>query len=128
VTALVVDAAAFVEVGLRTPRGQRAAAVLSDAQWHVPAHFDVEVFSAYARLFRRWRLTREEARDLLGDLRVIGAIRHEVHHRIGLAWHRIDNLSPAGALYAELAASLDAPLVTCDAALAAQVPGAVLVE
>ena len=127
-TVLVVDASVFVEVGLRTPRGLRAAAVLVDAQWHVPAHFDVEVFSAYVRLFRRGLLTREQARDLLGDLRAIGAIRHEVHHRIGLAWHRIDNLSPADAFYAELAASLSAPLVTCDAGLAAQVPDAVLVE
>lgn len=127
-TALVVDASAFVEVCLRTPRGQRAAAVLVGAQWHVPAHFDVEVFSAYARLFKRGLLTRDEARNLLGDLRVINAIRHEVHHRVGLAWHRIDNLSPADALYAELAASLNAPLVTCDAGLAAQVPDAVLIE
>lgn len=127
-TAVVVDASAFVEVGLRTPRGQRAAAILIDAQWHVPAHFDVEVFSAYVRLFRRGLLTREQAQDLLGDLRAISARRHEVHHRVGLAWHRIDNLSPADAIYAELAASLNAPLVTCDAGLAAQVPDAVLIE
>ena len=126
-TPWVVDASAFVEMGMQTVRGRHATAVLADADWHVPAHFDAEVFSVYTRLFRRGQLSRTQVRELLGDLRVVGVTRHEIHHRIGLAWRRIDNLSSGDALYAELAFSLDAPLITCDAGLAAQVPGSVLV-
>lgn len=126
-TALVVDASAFVEVSLQSSRGQRVAAALAHGAWHVPAHFDAEVLGAYTRLHRRGLLDASQVEQLLVDLDVVEFTRHAVHRTLRRAWRRTTNLSAGDALYAELATQLDATLVTCDAGLASQVADAVLV-
>jgi predicted nucleic acid-binding protein len=126
-TSLVVDASAFVEVSLRSSRGRRVEEALVNGVWHAPVHFDAEVLGAYVRLNRRGLLDPSQVEQLLVDLEVVEITRHAVHRSLRRAWHRTANLSPADALYAELAEHLGATLVTCDAGLASQVADAVLV-
>ncbi len=127
-TPLVIDASAFVEAALRSGRGRRVAHVLTQGSWHVPVHFDAEVLGAYARLHRRGVLDTPQVEQLLIDLEVVELTRHDVHRSLRRAWRRTSNLSPGDALYAELTSQLVGTLVTCDAGLASQVAGAVLVE
>ncbi len=126
-TPLVIDASAFVEASLQSSRGRRVAQFLAHGSWHVPSHFDAEVLGAYARLHRRGLLDTTQVEQLLLDLEVVEVTRHAMHRSLRRAWQRTTNLSPADALYAELAAQLDATLVTCDAGRASQVAGALLV-
>jgi predicted nucleic acid-binding protein len=128
VTVLVIDASAFVEASLQSGRGRRVAHVLAQGSWHVPAHFDAEVLGAYVRLHRRGMLDTTQIEQLLFDLEVVELTRHEVHRSVRRAWRRTANLSTGDALYAELTSQLTGTLVTCDAALASQVVGAVLVQ
>lgn len=127
-TAVVLDASAFIEAALRTRRGRRVAELLADATWHVPGHFDAEVFGVYARLHRRGLLTEGQVTELLGDLMAVELIRHPVTSVLQGAWSWIGDLSPRDALYAELARRLATPLLTCDAGLATRSPGAVFVD
>lgn len=124
---LVVDASAFVEVSLRSSRGRGVEEALAHGVWHAPVHFDAEVLGAYARMHRRGLLDNSQVEQLLVDLEVLEITRHGVHRSLRRAWRRTANLSPADALYAQLAEELGATLVTCDAGLASQVTDAVLV-
>ena len=126
--AVVLDASAFVEMVLRTSRGRRVVAAIREVSWHVPAHFDIEVFSAIGRLHRRGLLDAENARSLVAELAVIAVERHPVAPLLESAWHYLEGLSPADALYAELSRRLSAPLVTCDSGLAQRSPGSILIE
>jgi predicted nucleic acid-binding protein len=128
VTALVIDASAFVETSLQSGRGRRVAQLLAKGSWHVPAHFDAEVLGAYARLHRRGLLDTTQVEQLLLDLEMVEVTRHGMHRSLRRAWRRTANLSTGDALYAELTAQLTGTLVTCDASLASQVAGALLVE
>jgi predicted nucleic acid-binding protein len=124
----VIDASAFVETSLQSVRGRRVAQLLAQGSWHVPAHFDAEVLGAYARLHRRGLLDTTQVEQLLLDLEVVEVTRHAMHSSLRRAWRRSANLSTGDALYAELTAQLTGTLVTCDAGLASQVAGALLVE
>lgn len=126
-TALVVDSSAFVELSLQSSRGRRVAVTLAQGTWHVPVHFDAEVLGVYSLLHRRGLLDADQVEHVLLDLEVVDITRHGVHRTLRRAWRRTANLSAGDALYAELAAQLGAILVTCDAGLASQVSGAVLV-
>lgn len=127
-TPLVIDASAFIEVSLRSSRGRRVAEVLTRGPWHVPVHFDAEVFGAFARLHRRGHIDAMQLNDLLGDLAVVAIQRHPIHEFLTDAAGRIDGLSAVDALYASLTAALDATLITCDQGLASRVPGAILIN
>lgn len=126
--AVVLDASAFVEMVLRTSRGRCVVAAIREVSWHVPAHFDIEVFSAISRLHRRGLLDDENARPLVAELTVIAVERHPVVPLLESAWHHLEGLSSADALYAELSRRLSAPLVTGDAGLAQRSPGSILIE
>ncbi len=114
-------------MSLQSSRGRRVAMTLQQGAWHVPVHFDAEVFGALTRLHRRGVLDALQVEQHLLDLEVVDFTRHGLHLTLRQAWRRTTNLSPGDALYAELAAQLGATLVTCDAGLASQVSDAVLV-
>jgi predicted nucleic acid-binding protein len=127
-TPLVVDASAFIDAMLQSTRGRRVADVLARGSWHVPAHFDAEVFGVVVRMYRRGHIDVDRRDRMLGALAAAAVVRHATHELIRDASGRTDTLSGADALYASLASALDANLVTCDRGLASQVPGAILIS
>ena len=126
-TSLVLDASAMVDILVSPGRAASVIGAIGSAEQHVPAHFDAEVLSALGRLQRAGHLTDSEVEVRLDVLARALLIRHELHLHLTGAWQRRHRLQLADALYAELAESLDAPLVTCDAGLASVVPGSVLI-
>ena len=85
---------------------------------HAPAHVDVEVMSALARLSRAGRLTDDQAKAALDRFRDAPITRHELPELVAGAWGRIDRLRVADALYVELADSLGTRVFTSDARMA----------
>lgn len=124
---VVVDASAIVDVLVQNERTVAVREALGSAEQHVPSHFDAEVLSALGRMHRAGLLTDGEVRLRLGVLSRSSMSRHPLASLLPGAWARRHRLQLPDALYAELASALDAPLITCDAGLAARVPGSVLV-
>lgn len=124
---VVVDASAIVDVLVHNERAVAVRDAVGSAEQHAPSHFDAEVLSALGRMHRAELLTDDEVRLRLGVLARSSMTRHPLQSLLPGAWARRHRLQLPDALYAELAFSLDAPLITCDAGLAAQVPGSVLV-
>ena len=124
---VVLDASAIVDVLVHNERTAAVREAVGSAEQHVPSHFDTEVLSALGRMHRAGLLTDGEVRLRLGVLARSSMTRHPLASLLPGAWVRRHRLQLPDALYAELAFSLDAPLITCDAGLAAQVPGSVLV-
>jgi predicted nucleic acid-binding protein len=114
----VVDASVFVDLATGR-RGWRAIAErLIGVAMHAPAHVDVEVMSALARLARAGTLTDQQAQAALDRFRDAPISRHELPQLVVGAWARVDRLRVADALYIELAAMLGIRVLTSDARLA----------
>jgi predicted nucleic acid-binding protein len=118
---LVVDASAILEMSVRTPLGLRCAARIlrNGHSLHAPALLDIEFLQALDGLVRRGAvnsLQAIEAREVFGSLPLRLRDHALLRERI---WRLRDCMSARDAAYVALAEGLDAPLVTCDAALAA---------
>lgn len=86
---------------------------------HAPAHVDAEVLSAVGRLHRAGDIQESVATAALDELAAAPIRRHPLASLLTGAWERRANQRLVDALYAELAASLDAAsLLTTDARLA----------
>lgn len=113
---IVVDASVVVEALLV---GGVAAVRISDTDVHVPHLLDAEVVSA----IRGRTLGGHVGVDLAGAaVRVLGELEMERHSHVALlgrAWALRANLTVYDALYVALAETLDVPLVTADAGIAA---------
>lgn len=114
----MVDASVFVDLAVRSSGWQHIARSLLGRPLHAPAHVDVEVLSAVARLQRAGSLTADQARDAVDRFRAAPMTRHGLPGLVSGAWSRIDQLRVTDALYVELAAGLGLRLVTSDARLA----------
>ena len=121
---VVLDASAWIDVLLRKPRGERVALRLADATIHAPAHIDLEMVSAFGRIERAGHLTAGDIdrRIMTGQLMPI--TRHPLPDLVGGAWSRRNGLRISDAFYVELAARLDARLITTDLRLARAAPEA----
>jgi predicted nucleic acid-binding protein len=116
--ARVVDASVLVDLATLR-RGWRVVAErLAGVAMHAPAHVDVEVMSALARLSRAGTLTDDQANVALDRFRSAPITRHGLTEIVVGAWARIDRLRVADALYVELAALLGTRVLTSDARLA----------
>jgi predicted nucleic acid-binding protein len=127
---IVVDASALTELLLQTELGSRVEARLfrgADAL-HTPHLLDVEIVQALRRLVRARQLHADRAQEALDDLAHFNVRRHAHTDFLGRAWELRDNLTAYDAMYVALAEALDAPLVTCDAPLAATPGHAVRIE
>ena len=116
---LVLDASAMVDLLIGAAVGVAVAERIEGELAHAPGHFDAEVLSALGRLHRAGLLSAPQVGSRLARLEEAPIERHPL---VGLsrgAWGKRANLRLADALYVELAAQLDAPLLTTDAALAA---------
>jgi len=85
---------------------------------HVPAHVDVEVTSALARLHRAGLLTRAAAGRARAAFGQAPLTRHELPPLVAGAWKQSAGLRVADAFYVELARQLGTRVLTVDARLA----------
>ena len=121
---IVVDASALLEWLLQTPRGARVEARLlrDENELHAPHLVDVEVTQALRRLARTGEVSPERAAEALADLADVEFHRHAHVDLVGRAWQLRQHVTACDAMYVALAEALDAPVVTCDVALA-RAPG-----
>ena len=121
---IVVDASALLEFLLQTPRGTRVEARLfrDQDEFHSPHLADVEVTQGLRRLVRAGEVSPDRAAEALADLADLDLHRHPHLDLLARAWRLRENVTAYDAMYVALAEALDAPVVTCDAALA-RAPG-----
>lgn len=117
-TRCVVDASVFVDIAVRSAGWEAVAEGLRDRSLQAPAHVDVEVMSAVARLVRAGSLSEAEGWAALERFLEAPVTRHLVPELMRGAWARTDRLRVADAVYVELAAALGLELLTTDARLA----------
>jgi predicted nucleic acid-binding protein len=118
---IVLDASALVELLLRTPRAARVAARLARhaAPPQVPHLIDLEVLSALHSLEARKLVSAGEAKQAVTEHLALPLVRYPHDPLVARIWALRGNLTVYDAAYVALAAQLRAPLVTCDAQLAA---------
>ncbi len=115
---IVVDASAIVDYVTHRSRPDLARRMV-DAVLHAPHLVDVEVAHALRGVAARGELSSDRVSDALRDAAEM-RIKHYPHRPLLVrAWQLRDNLSIYDAVYVALAELLEAPLVTCDARLAA---------
>lgn len=116
---LVVDASAVVAALVGRPAPDRLLARLAeDGDLHAPHLLDIEFLHALRRLNLEGRLSEDRAIDARTDFDGLAIIRYPHVHLADLIWHLRHNLTAYDAAYVALAEVLNAPLVTCDRALA----------
>jgi predicted nucleic acid-binding protein len=121
---IVLDASAVVELLLRTPTGARVAARISapEESLHVPHLLDLEVTQVLRRYEAMGTVPSVETRAALDELLALDVARYEHDLLLPRIWELRHNLTAYDASYMALAEALNAPLLTCDGALAS-VPG-----
>lgn len=123
---LLLDAAAVVDLLLRSDRGEQVRASLArhhTEELFTVAHLDAEVFSALARLHRAGELDADEVATLLERLATLAAKRLTITGRLLLsAWSLRENIAARDGLYVAAARALAAGLVTTDDRLARAAP------
>jgi len=110
----VADASALVDLLLGNELGDAVHTRLAGQVLHAPAHVDAEVLSAVGRLQRAGTVEADGAEAMLRRLAAAPIQRHPVTSLLIGAWSRRHRLRLADALYVELAASRDLPLITTD--------------
>lgn len=117
---IVLDASAAVALVLRLPAGEAVAARLADPDEavHAPHLLAVEVAQVVRRWVQRGGLRPERGAEALADLADLDVVHHPHEPLLPAMWRLRSNLTAYDAAYVALAAALDAPLLTLDAALA----------
>ena len=118
---IVLDASAAVEWLLRTPKGLRIEAqIFSHANTlHAPHLLDVEIAHVLRRYVRGHEVTEARAQELLQALLEVRILRHRHTTLLPRVWELRHHLTAFDAVYVALAEALNAPLLTCDAKIAA---------
>ncbi len=116
---IVVDVSALVD--FLAPFSRKPlldARIKTSIELHTPHLADGEVAYALRRLVARGSLGADRAADARYDLMRLPARRYAHRFFLERAWELRHAVSTYDAMYVALAEALDAPLVTCDAALA----------
>ncbi len=113
----VADASALVDLLLGNELGDAVRTRIAGHVLHAPAHADAEVLSAFGRLQRAGAVEDGDVEAMLRRLAAAPLQRHPVTSLLAGAWSRRHQLRLADALYVELAASRDLPLITTDSRL-----------
>jgi predicted nucleic acid-binding protein len=98
--------------------GAVAGAAVTNERVVVPAHFDVEVYGTFRRLFRRGKLSRGRFDAIVLRLAALAAERVAPSALLLEAHVLADRVSATDAFYIALARARDVDLVTTDARLA----------
>jgi predicted nucleic acid-binding protein len=121
---IVVDASVLLEVLLRASRadylGERLLA--RGEALHAPHLIDLEVTQVLRRASAAGSMSQQRAREALEDLAAFRLMRHAHLPYLDRIWELRHNATAYDAAYLALAEALDAPLLTCDRALA-RAPG-----
>ena len=125
--AVVLDAAAWVDLLLGEALSKRVADRLEGYSLHAPAHIDLELLSAFGRIERSGALAPAEVDARLREARDFPIRRHDLADLADGAWRRRASLWISDALYVELAVHLDVALITTDHRLARATPQAEVV-
>jgi predicted nucleic acid-binding protein len=117
---IVLDASAAVEWLLRTEEGVRIEHRMSrGGPLHVPHLLDLEVANVLRRFVLGRTMTEARAEQALQDLSDVRMMRHGHKNLLPRIWELRDHLTAYDSVYVALAEALDAPLLTCDAKIAA---------
>jgi predicted nucleic acid-binding protein len=118
---IVVDASALLEVLLRTGTGARVEdRLLGGGQSiHAPHLIDVEVAQVLRRYAATGTMSAARGLEALTDLADFALNRYSHEILLPRMWELRENVTAYDAAYLALAEVLVAPLVTCDARLAA---------
>jgi len=118
---MVVDASAAIEWLLRTPKGSVVEAqMFAEGQsLNAPHLIDIEVTQVLRRYVRERVLTEMRAQERLQSLLDLHILRHRHTFLLRRAWQLRHHLTIYDAVYVALAEALNAPLLTCDAKIAA---------
>jgi predicted nucleic acid-binding protein len=84
---------------------------------HAPHLLDVEVVSSMRRAVRKGVIAEKRAEVALGDLQEMIVVRYGCKPFVERIWELRHNFTAYDACYLALAETLDATLLTCDAAL-----------
>ena len=114
---VVADASALVDLLLGNELGEAVRRRLAGQVLHAPAHADTEILSAFGRLHRAGAVDADQVEAMLARLAAAPIERHPIASLLIGAWSRRDRLRLADAVYVELAASRDLPLITTDGRL-----------
>ena len=123
---LVVDASVLVELVVAGEGSASCREAIIGRSLHAPAHLDVEVMSALARLERASLLTQSKASRALADFLRAPVERYELADLLSDAWSQRKFLRGTDALYVSLAERLGMQVLTMDARLTRATPLAVL--
>jgi len=118
---IVVDASAAIEWLLRTQKGSviEARMFAEGQSLNAPHLIDIEVTQVLRRYVRERALTEARAQERLQSLLDLYILRHRYTFLLRRAWQLRHHLTIYDAVYVALAEALDAPLLTCDAKIAA---------
>jgi predicted nucleic acid-binding protein len=121
---IVLDASAAVELLLGTSAAERIGnrIRLPAESLHAPHLIDVEVAHVLRRYVASGALGDRRARTMLRDYEDLSMRRYSHDALLPRVWQLRRNVTAYDAVYLVLAEVLSAPLLTCDARLAA-VPG-----
>lgn len=121
---IVVDASAVLEVLLRAPLADPVSHRIFDSRetLHAPHLLDLEVAQVLRRYCAMGELSAERGLEALDDLEDFPITRYAHEFFLRRIWELRSNVTAYDAVYLALAETLDAPLVTCDRALASS-PG-----
>ncbi len=114
----VVDASVLVDLATQRRGWRTVALALAGRPLHAPAHVDVEVMSALARLHRSDVLSASAVDAALDRFVAAPLQRHDLVPLVAGAWRRTSHLRVADAVYVELASRLGVQVLTSDARLA----------
>lgn len=118
---MVLDASAAIEWLLRTQKGAviEARMFAEGQRLSAPHLIDIEVTQVLRRYVRGREVTEARAQEALRTLVELHIFRHRHTSLVGRVWELRHHLTAYDAVYVALAEALDAPLLTCDAKLAA---------
>ncbi len=118
---IVVDASAILELLLDTTAAPDIETRLfgTGESLHAPHLLDLEIVQALRRYVSVGELTPQRGKQALTDLADFPIIRYPHDLLLSRIWTLRHNVSAYDAAYLALAESLPAPLLTCDARLAA---------
>jgi predicted nucleic acid-binding protein len=118
---IVVDASALIECLLQTPTGLKVEGRLFAPRetLHAPHLLDLEIAQVLRRLAAAGAVTPGRCEEALQDLGDLAVHRYPHTPLMTRIWELRESVTAYDAAYLSLAEALDAPLLTCDAKLAA---------
>ena len=117
---LVVDTSAVLAaLAERTPDGALVRRLGDDGELHAPHLIDIEILQALRGLVRGGKLSADRADDVRTDVAALAITRYGHEPLADRVWALGDDLTAYDAVFIALSEALEAPLITCDARLAA---------